>query len=106
MPLRAGCCARSTGPTVLRRSGCLASTTTRRPAAGRSFLPPSANVVEPYRLTPRLALRVGILGVVTLAVFAALFLRLWALEVLQGTHYLKTAENNQLRTVRLQAPRG
>src|SRR5439155_128517 len=36
----------------------------------------------------------------------ALFLRLWALEVLQGTHYLKTAENNQLRTVRLQAPRG
>jgi len=84
----------------------LASTTTRRPAAGRSFLPPSANVVEPYRLTPGLALRVGILGVVTLAVFAALFLRLWALEVLQGTHYLKTAENNQLRTVRLQAPRG
>ena len=84
----------------------MASTTTRRPAAGRSFLPPSANVVEPYRLTPGLALRVGILGVVTLAVFAALFLRLWALEVLQGTHYLKTAENNQLRTVRLQAPRG
>jgi penicillin-binding protein 2 len=74
--------------------------------SGRSFLPPSRNVDEPYRLTPRVALRIGILGVVTLAVFAALFLRLWALQVLQGTQYLKTAQNNQLRTVRLQAARG
>jgi cell division protein FtsI/penicillin-binding protein 2 len=82
----------------------LASTTTER--RGRSFLPPSRDVAEPYRLTPRLALRIAILGVVTLAVFAALFLRLWALQVLQGTQYLKTAENNQLRTMRLQAPRG
>jgi penicillin-binding protein 2 len=84
----------------------MSSTTTRRPAGSRRFLPPSQNVAEPYRLTPRLALRVGILGVVTLAVFAALLFRLWALQVLQGTQYLKTAENNQLRTVRLQAARG
>jgi len=84
----------------------LASTTTLRPSADRPFLPRSENVVEPYRLTPRLALRIAILGVLTLAVFAALFLRLWALQVLQGTQYLATAQNNQLRTMRLQAPRG
>lgn len=79
-------------------------TATRRP--GRSFLPPSRDVDEPYRLTPRLALRIAVLGVVALAVFAVLFLRLWALQVLQGSQYRQTALNNQLRAVRLQAPRG
>jgi penicillin-binding protein 2 len=42
----------------------------------------------------------------TLTVFAVLFLRLWALQVLNGTQYLRAAQNNQLRTVRVQAPRG
>ena len=41
-----------------------------------------------------------------LLVFAALFLRLWALEILSGHQYLRVARNNQLRTVRLEAPRG
>ena len=41
-----------------------------------------------------------------LAVFAALFLRLWALQVLSGTQYLRVAQDNQFRTVRVQAPRG
>jgi penicillin-binding protein 2 len=72
----------------------------------RRFLPPDPRVAEPYRLTPRLALRVGILGMVALLVFAVLFLRLWALQVLSGSQYLRAAENNQLRTVRIQAPRG
>jgi penicillin-binding protein 2 len=53
-----------------------------------------------------MALRVGILGTFALIVFAALFLRLWGLEVLSGARYLQTAEDNQLRTVRVQAPRG
>ena len=39
-------------------------------------------------------------------VFGALFLRLWALEVLSGQQYLRVAQNNQLRSVRLEAPRG
>jgi penicillin-binding protein 2 len=82
----------------------LASTTTRRPP--RRFLPPSRNIEEPYRLTPRLALRLAILGVLTIAVFGALVLRLWALQVLQGTQYLRTAQNNQLRSLPVQAPRG
>ena len=53
-----------------------------------------------------MALRVAVLGGVVLLVFAALFLRLWALQVLSGTHYLRVARSNQLRTIRLEAPRG
>jgi penicillin-binding protein 2 len=75
-------------------------------SASRRFLPPDPRVAEPYRLTPRLALRIGILGMLSLAVFAVLFLRLWALQVLSGEQYLQAAQNNQLRTVRVQAPRG
>src|SRR5438270_2393433 len=41
-----------------------------------------------------------------LAVFAVLFLRLWALQVLSGAQYLRAAQDNQLRTVRVPAPRG
>ncbi len=70
------------------------------------FLPPSPNVEEPFRVTPRLALRVAILGMLALGIFAILFLRLWALQVLSGSQYLRTAQNNQLRTVRVPAPRG
>ena len=43
---------------------------------------------------------------IVLAVFAVLFLRLWALQVLSGDRYLNAAQNNQLRTIRVQAPRG
>ncbi len=70
------------------------------------FLPPDERVDVPYRFTPKLALRVGILGVLAVAVFAVLFFRLWALQVLSGTHYLRAAENNQIRTVRVEAARG
>ena len=68
---------------------------------GRTFLPPTPGVEEPYRLTPQMALRVAVLGGVVLLVFCALFLRLWALQVLSGTHYLRVARTNQLRTIRL-----
>jgi penicillin-binding protein 2 len=73
---------------------------------GRTFLPPTPGVEEPYRLTPQMALRVAVLGGVVLLIFGALFLRLWALQVLSGTHYLRVARTNQLRTIRLDAPRG
>ena len=72
----------------------------------RRFLPPDPNVAEPYRLTPRLALRVGLLGMVALGVFAVLFLRLWSLQVLNGEQLLRAAQNNQRREVRIPAPRG
>jgi penicillin-binding protein 2 len=71
-----------------------------------TFLPPDPRVDEPFRLTPQTALRVAVLGGIALVIFGALFLRLWALEVLSGQQYLRVARNNQLRTVRLEAPRG
>jgi penicillin-binding protein 2 len=63
-------------------------------------------VVEPYRVTPRLARRVAVLGALVVIAFAALLLRLWALQVLAGSHYAAQARANHVRTVRVQAPRG
>jgi penicillin-binding protein 2 len=63
-------------------------------------------VEEPYRLTPQTALRVAILGFLALSVFAVLFLRLWALQVLSGDKYLRQANNNRVRTLPSPAPRG
>jgi penicillin-binding protein 2 len=77
-----------------------------RRSLSERFLPPDPRVREPYRLTPPLALRVGILGGVALILFALLFLRLWSLQVLSGDEYLSAAQNNQLRLVQLEAPRG
>jgi penicillin-binding protein 2 len=75
-------------------------------APSTRFLPPDPGVEAPYRLTPGLAFRVGILGVVALGVFAVLFFRLWSLQVLSGDTYLAAAQGNQLRTIRIEAPRG
>jgi penicillin-binding protein 2 len=77
-----------------------------RRVISRRFLPGDPHVEEPYRLTPRLALRVGLLGMVAIGVFAALFLRLWSLQILNGAQLLRAAENNQRREVRVQAARG
>jgi penicillin-binding protein 2 len=85
----------------------LASTGPRLPRTGSDrFLPPDPRVESPYRFTPQLALRIGILGAVGLAVFGVLFFRLWALQVLSGPQYLRAALDNQLRSVRVEAPRG
>jgi len=69
-------------------------------------LPPDPRVEEPYRLTPKLALRIGMLGMLAIAVFAALFLRLWSLQILNGEQLLRAAQNNQRREFRIPAPRG
>jgi penicillin-binding protein 2 len=70
------------------------------------FMPRDPRVEEPYRMTPSMALRLGILGALVLFVFAVLFFRLWALQVLSGDRYLAAAQDNQLRTVRIEAARG
>jgi penicillin-binding protein 2 len=38
--------------------------------------------------------------------FAVLFFRLWSLQVLSGDRYLSAAQGNQLRVIRVEAPRG
>jgi penicillin-binding protein 2 len=84
----------------------LASSYGERRSPSHRFLPPDPRVTEPYRFTPQLALRVGVLAALALIVFAILFLRLWALQVLSGDRYLNAAQNNQLRTIHVEAPRG
>jgi penicillin-binding protein 2 len=90
----------------------LASTTTRPPAPLPSRPTPAEEPaaeqtsVETYRLTPKLARRVALLSALVVIGFAALFMRLWALQVLAGSHYAAQAQANQIRTVRVQAPRG
>jgi penicillin-binding protein 2 len=74
--------------------------------SGRRFLPPDPRTEEPYRLTPQVALRIAILGFLALAIFAVLFLRLWALQVLSGDKYRAQANQNRVRTIPIEAQRG
>src|ERR671917_2762314 len=57
-------------------------------------------------LTPQLAWRVAILGGVALVAFAVIFFRLWYLQVLSGNKYVAEARNNQVREIKVRAPRG
>ena len=52
------------------------------------------------------ALRVAILSGIALVVFSVIFFRLWYLQVLSGDRYLKEAQNNQVREIKVRAPRG
>lgn len=56
--------------------------------------------------SPRLALRIAVLGGVAVALFAVLFFRLWDLQVISGAHYLEEANNNRTRSFKVIAPRG
>jgi penicillin-binding protein 2 len=57
-------------------------------------------------ITPQLALRVAILGGVALVMFAVVFLRLWYVQILSGDRYLAEANDNRVREVKVEAPRG
>ncbi len=57
-------------------------------------------------VTPQLALRVAILGGVALAMFAIVFFRLWYLQILSGDRYLAEANDNRVRELKVEAPRG
>jgi penicillin-binding protein 2 len=49
---------------------------------------------------------VAIIGGVALALFAIVFFRLWYLQVLSGDKYLAEANANQIREIKIPAPRG
>src|SRR3954470_1699437 len=57
-------------------------------------------------LTPKLALRIAILGGIALVAFGIVFFRLWYLQVLSGEQYKTEAKNNQQRKIKVEAPRG
>jgi penicillin-binding protein 2 len=68
-------------------------------------------MIEPFPprrqpITPYIAVRVAALALTGLALFATIFLRLWSLQVLSGEQYVRQAENNRLREIRVPAPRG
>jgi penicillin-binding protein 2 len=84
----------------------LASTTAERPSSRRRPNQPDEGRVQDWRVTPKLGLRIAVLGGIVFVVFGALFLRLWALQVLSGTKYVAQAQANQFRTLRVQARRG
>ena len=50
--------------------------------------------------------RISVLGGIALLAFAAIFFRLWFVEVLSGEAYLKEANSNRVREIPIQAPRG
>jgi penicillin-binding protein 2 len=61
---------------------------------------------EPERRTTPLALRVSILSGIAIAIFSVLFLRLWYVQILSGDKYRNEANDNRIREIRVQAPRG
>src|SRR5512132_4238069 len=61
---------------------------------------------EPEKRTSPLALRISILSGLAIAIFSVLFLRLWYVQVLSGDHYRNQANDNRIREIRVQAPRG
>ncbi|CAN5532736.1 penicillin-binding protein 2 [soil metagenome] len=60
---------------------------------------------EPPR-TAALSRRATVLAGIAVAVFAVVFLRLWFLQVLSGDDFRQQANDNRVREVRVQAPRG
>src|SRR5919198_1547299 len=57
-------------------------------------------------ITPQLAIRIAIIGGAALLMFAVVFFRLWYLQVLSGDRYRAEANNNRVREIVVQAPRG
>ena len=57
-------------------------------------------------MSPQLALRVAIIGGVALVMFGIIFFRLWYLQVLSGDRYVAEANDNRVRDIVVQAPRG
>lgn len=51
-------------------------------------------------------MRLGVLAAVVIILFSVLGFRLWFLQVLSGDSYIQLADNNRLRTVTVEAPRG
>lgn len=50
--------------------------------------------------------KISIISYIVIAVFMLLIMRLWQLQILQGTEYRKLSEANRLRIIPIPAPRG
>lgn len=63
-------------------------------------------MVAPASPPDSVRLRLSIVGIVVLSLFAALFARLWYLQVLDSEQFVQAATRNQVRLVYEEAPRG
>lgn len=57
-------------------------------------------------LTPKIAVRIAILGGIAMSLLGVLLVRLWFLQVISGDQYQQRAQNNHLRAIVTEAPRG
>lgn len=73
-----------------------------------SVLPIADRSTTPPRLaaTYSIATRIAIASVVGMSILAILILRLWALTIMSGDQYVKKANNNTVRRIAVEAPRG
>jgi penicillin-binding protein 2 len=55
---------------------------------------------------PRTVIRLRVLGLLVLALFSLMFIRLWYLQILDTSAYSQTVTANQVRDVEVPAPRG
>ncbi|MFN8123956.1 MAG: penicillin-binding protein 2 [Thermoleophilia bacterium] len=77
---------------------------TPRPTGGGG---PTGNPRRPQRpLTPRTAFRIAVLGIIAMGMIGVLVVRLWFLQVIGGQAYAQRANDNILRTIVTEAPRG
>jgi penicillin-binding protein 2 len=61
---------------------------------------------QPPGPSSRLNIRIALLTGLAVAVFSIVFLRLWYLQVLSGDSYRQQANDNRVREIRVQPPRG
>jgi penicillin-binding protein 2 len=57
-------------------------------------------------VSPQIALRVAALGTFALVMFGIIFFRLWYLQILTGSQYVKQVGEQQTRSLPIPAPRG
>jgi penicillin-binding protein 2 len=69
--------------------------------------------IEPARgpetripVSPQIALRVAVLGTFALVMFGIIFFRLWYLQILTGTQYVRQISQQETRPLPIPAPRG
>ncbi|HEX6586099.1 MAG TPA: penicillin-binding protein 2, partial [Solirubrobacterales bacterium] len=60
----------------------------------------------PPTLAKRVRTRVAVLAAILIAILGTILFRLWSVQVLDGEHYRAVAEDNGVRDIRVQPPRG
>jgi len=70
------------------------------------FKPDETTHYKPDSAQDSLQRRLAVLGLLIIAAFCVLFLRLWFMQIVSGNNYRKMAEGNRIREISLDAPRG